>query len=453
MTGSEIFSDFVATARWSKFPGNVRDRLRMCLMDSLGATLSGSLAMVSKIAADFASSQKSANRSTILLSGAKEAPALAAFANASAANALDTDDGLQYAYGHAGAQIFPTALALTEALGLDGSRMLAAIAVGYEVAARVGRCWHDHHEIYQACGSWGAVACSAVAANLMGFSREKTQHALGIAEFFSPNAPMMRDIDNPGMVKHAIGWGAMTGTMAAELAALNYTGIPVITTFKKYQKWSEDIGRNYILVDGVAWKKKDKACCAWAHAAMEGAKLIIDKNKLSLEQIDRIKVEGFHETVRLGTELPNTTEEAQFNLAWPLAANLVDGEVGPKQMLEARLGDPVIRELAQKVEAVETEELNELHHLFRIGDRRGRFASKVEIRLKDGRNFKSGLVDAGQQFPQAKWSAKMIEDKFRHIVAHVINSDRIQRLIDMIWDFEKLSDIDEFVGLCSEVKE
>jgi 2-methylcitrate dehydratase PrpD len=416
-------------------------------MDSLGATLSGRLARVSRIAADFASGQKSAKRSTILLSGKKVAPALAAFANASAANALDTDDGLQYAYGHAGAQIFTTALALTEALDLDGSRMLAAMAVGYEVAARVGRCWHDHHEVYQACGSWGAVACSAVAANLMGHSQEQVQHALGIAEYFAPNAPMMRDIDNPGMVKHAIGWGAMTGTMASELAALGYTGIPCITGFEKYRNWAEDIGQNYLLLDGVAWKKKDRACCAWAHAAMEGAKQIVDKQSLNLEQIDRIQVEGFHETIRLGTKIPATTEEAQFNLAWPVAAILVDGEVGPKQMLEDRLSDPVIIELARKVEAQETEELNELHRLFKIGDKRGQFASKVTIVLKDGSKYKSGLVDAGQQFPQPEWHFKTIEDKFRHLAGYVVASDRLDRLTDMIWGFENISNIDEFIAL------
>lgn len=50
------------------------------------------------------------------------------------------------------------------------------------------------------------------------------------------------------------------------------------------------------------------------------------------EDIARVRVETFHETVRLGTELPSTTEEAQFNLAWPLAAFIVGGEINfPQQ--------------------------------------------------------------------------------------------------------------------------
>jgi 2-methylcitrate dehydratase PrpD len=447
MSGNEKIADFVVTARWEGLPEPVRCRLRMCLMDNLSATLSGKLAKVSQIAAKFACQQGSAGRASILLNGKKAAPALAAFANASAANALDTDDGLQYAYGHAGAQVFPAALALAEALDLDGGRLMAAMAVGYEVAARVGRCWHDHHVIYQACGSWGAVACAAVAANLTELSKEQTTQALGIAEFFAPNVPMMRDVDHPGMVKHGIGWGAMTGIMSAELASLGYTGIQGIAGIDKYRDWVADIGENFILTEGVVWKTKDKACCAWAHAAMKGAKRVVVQNKLRLEDIDRIRVEGFHETVRLGTTLPSTTEEAQFNLAWPVAAMLVDGEVGPKQMLEDRLGDPLIRDLARKVEVVETEELNELHRLFKIGDKRGRFASKVAITLKDGKRYESGLVDEGLRFPQTDWNEKRIEDKFRHLAGYVMDKNRIDRLIDIIWRFEEIKKLDEFIGI------
>jgi len=79
--------------------------------------------------------------------------------------------------------------------------------------------------------------------------------------------------------------------------------------------------------------------------------------------------------------LPSTTEEAQFNLAWPVAAMLVDGEIGPHQTGEHRLKDPVIRNLARRVEVVESEELNKLCRLHAAGDPRGRFASIVTIKL------------------------------------------------------------------------
>ena len=338
---------------------------------------------------------------------------------------------------------------MAESQDLDGKRLLAGMVVGYEIAHRVGRCWHDHHEVYQACGSWGSVGCAGAAANLLELSPEQAWHALGTSEYFAPNLPMMRDIDHPAMVKHGIGWGAMTGVMAAGLASQGFTGIPSILAYDSYRGWSDDIGDQYIMADGVGWKEKGYACCGWAHAAVEGARSLVQTHGLALGEIAAIRVEGFHETVRLGTRLPRTTEEAQFNVAWPVAAMLVDGEIGPAQTTEDRLDDPEIRSVAGRVELVESEELNELCRLYEIGDPRGRFASKVTVVLEDGRAFDSGLVEGSFRFPYAPWEREKMEDKFRWLVRHVLDDKCIDHLLDMVWHFEDVPRVRELTALVS----
>ena len=370
----------------------------------------------------------------------------AAFANANAANGLDLDDSARYAYGHAGAQIFPAALAVAEALDRTGAELLTALVVGYEVAHRIGRCWHASRDVYQACGSWGSVACAAVAANLMRLTPEQAGHALGIAEYHAGNLPMMRDVDDPGMVKHGIGWGAMTGVTAAGLAAQGYTGIPTLLALPEYQEWACDVGVNYLMVEGVAWKPARYACCGWAHAGVEGARRLVEDHRINLAEIARIVVGGSRSTVRLGTRLPSTTEQAQFNQAWPLAAMLVDGEIGPAQMLEARFSDPQIRTLAAKVEVVEDAEMERLCRLFEQGDPAGRFASTVTIMLYDGREFDSGLVDGGLRFPQTGWDAARMTEKFRWMTGFVLDTSRIDVLAQMLWRFETLSSVRELIA-------
>jgi 2-methylcitrate dehydratase PrpD len=93
----------------------------------------------------------------------------------------------------------------------------------------------------------------------MNLTREQTKHALGIAEYHAPNLSMMRDVDHPAMVKHGIGWGAMTGILSAQLAAHGFTGIPSLLSFEKYQDWVRDIGKTFLIVGGVAWKAKGYA--------------------------------------------------------------------------------------------------------------------------------------------------------------------------------------------------
>lgn len=447
MDGNTLAANFIATTRWESLPEPVRRRSRMCLLDSLGATLAGTLTRVSQITAGYAARAWAGDQATLLLRGRRSTAVGAAFANAWTANGLDIDDGIQYAYGHAGAQLFPAALALAEARDMSGGRMLAAMVAGYEVAHRVGRCWHDHHAVYQACGSWGSVASAATAANLLELDPAQTWHALGIAEYHAPNLPMMRDIDHPAMVKHGIGWGAMTGVMSAEMAAAGFTGIPGLLDRPEYRDWAADIGQVYIMVTGVAWKSKGLACCSWAHPAIKGATQLRREHAFSPGEIAAIRIEGFHETLRLGARLPATTEEAQFNVAWPVAAALVDGEVGPAQVLEQRLHDPQLRELAGKVELVESEELNELCRLYRLGDPRGSFSGAVTIRLKDGREFYSGIVDAGAPFPQPDWDEARIEEKFRWLAGQVLDPARVDTLADMAWHFEDLASVRELTAL------
>ena len=330
--GNDLVAQFIADATWSTLPAPVQRKAHMALLDILGATLVGTLTPISRITTDYAVATWPGDEATILLHGRRVSAIGAAFANGYAANGIDIDDCALYTKGHPGAQLFPTALALAEKLGLGGSQMMTAIVVGYEVAHRTARMWHDHHAIYQACGSWGSVACAAVACHLLRLPPEQIKHALGIAEYHAPNLPMMRDIDHPTMVKHGIGWGAMNGIISAQLAQRGFTGIPSILSFERYRNWVADIGQNYIMTDGVIFK--EYACCAWDHPALDAARGLVRQHDFEVGDIAHIRVEGFHETVRLGTKLPTTTEAAQFNLAWPLAVFLLDGEIGPDQILD-----------------------------------------------------------------------------------------------------------------------
>ena len=447
MDGDSLTARFIMEIKWGDLPEAVQSKAKMCLLDNLAATISGGQAAVSRIATEFASSFMAGQQATILVQGKKASTAGAGFANASAANGLDTDDGARYAYGHAGAQVFPAALAVTETEDLSGADLLTGMVVGYEVAHRIGRCWHDDHAIYQACGSWGSVACAAVAAHLMKLDFEQTKNALGIADYHAPNLPMMRDIAHPAMVKHGIGWGVLTGISATQLASRGFTGIPTLLSADKYREWVEDIGRHYIMVDGVGWKAKGYACCGWAHAAAEGSRKLLDEHRLEPESIDRIIVETFDKSAALGTRLPTTTEEAQFNLAWPVAAMLVDGEIGPAQTLEQRLRDEKISRLAAKVEIRESEELNELCRLFHAGNVRGRFASRVTLILADGTSLDSGLVDGGLAYPPIGWDRSTMEEKFHWLVDPVLGKNRADELVKLVWSFDKQPGVAQLIRL------
>lgn len=449
--GDQAAAAFITETGWTDFPDDVREKAKMCLMDNLSATVSGTQAKISDIASAFAVKIFPDSEASILLKNRRSSAAGAAFANGSAANGLDTDDSARYSFGHAGAQLFPTALAVAESRGLSGEDLLTAMIIGYEIAHRMGRCWHDDHEVYQACGSWGSPSCAAVAARLLGLDTLQTRHALGIADYHAPNLPIMRDIAHPAMVKHGIGWAALTGILSAELASEGFTGIPSYLSFDKYGSWVEDIGRRYIMLDGVSWKAQGYACCGWAHAAVEGAKTLMDKFRFTPEDIRSIHIITFKESAALGKKLPKSTEEAQFNLAWPVAAMLVYGEVGPSQTLECSLHDEKIRNLVEKISIEESEELNELCRKFERGDPEGRFASEVILALNNGKEYSSGLVGGGLQFPQPGWDRTVMERKFHWLVAPLLGRKLSTGISEMLWNFDSVGDVNELTVLLAEI--
>jgi 2-methylcitrate dehydratase PrpD len=439
MDGNTRVADFIHNARWEMFPGEVQRKAKIRLLDVLGAAISGTITRVSKITAEYASHAYRGDEATILMHGKRATAAGAAFANGYAANGFDSDDGGIFTKGHPGAQLFPTTLALSEKLNKSGAEMLAGMVVGYEVAFRAGRCWHDHHEVWQACGSWGSMANAAAAAHLMNLEPEIIKHALGIAEYHAPNLPMMRDIDDPAMVKHGIGWGAMTGITAAELAASGFTGIPSLLGFEQYQKWVANIGEHYHLLDGDWFKTF--ASCGFGHNAVWCVQDLMANHDIRVDQIAHVKVETYHESVRLGAELPTTTEEAQFNTAWPLAAFMLEGEIGPRQMRDERLNDETIINLARKIELIESPEFAEWATRQLNGDPDGRLASQVTITLEDGTVYDSGVSEAYGNDDGSEWDEPRIETKFRWLLEDIIPEKLIDELVEMVWAFDELDNV------------
>lgn len=439
MKSKDRASRFIIETNWELLPNEVKQRALMCLLDNLGVAMAGTLTPISKIASRFAASNWGGNDSTILLHKSRASALGAAFANACAGNGLDLDDDAIYTRGHPGAQLFPAALAVAEKTGAGGKELLEALVVGYEISIRAGRCWHDMHEIYQSCGSWGSVGCAAVAAHLLKLDPDEVEHALGIAEYHAPNAPMMRDIYSPTMVKHAIGWGAMNGVTSALLAQSGYTGMPGLLGMDKYQDWVSDLGEIYLMSDWVFYK--DWASCAWGHAAGVAALKLLDQFRINPAEIESVRVKTFEEAAQLCHDYPTTTEEAQFSIKWPLACLILDRELGPDQVLEKRFSDPNVLALFDKIEMVVDPEISRLYEEMKEMDLR--MHSAVVITLKDGRTFDSGVVERGAD----RYNEKDLEHKFRKLAAYVTDPGIIDKLVDMVWNFEQIENVRELTDL------
>jgi 2-methylcitrate dehydratase PrpD len=128
---------FVAATEAGTIPAGVRDHAGLVLADTVGAILAGS--REPEIRRLHATAERAAGPATILAARFPRAePWWAIAANGLAGTMLELDEGNRFARGHPGIHVVPASLAEAERLDAPGSALLAALVVGYEVAARLG---------------------------------------------------------------------------------------------------------------------------------------------------------------------------------------------------------------------------------------------------------------------------------------------------------------------------
>ncbi len=240
---------------------------------------------------------------------------------------------------------------LNQAASISGQELLSSIVVGYEVALRAGLALHATACDYHTSGAWNALGCAAITARRLKLSPEQTRQALGIAEYHGPRSQMMRCIDHPTMLKDGSGWGAMTGVSAGLLASAGFTGAPALTVENEEvaEIW-DDLGDRWLITEQYF---KPFAVCQWAQPAIAGVLKLQKQHSFDLNTVRNIRVTTFHEATRLANPHPETTEDAQYSLPFPVAAALVHRQLGPAELSGQELHNPLVLRLAERVELVE----------------------------------------------------------------------------------------------------
>ena len=369
--------DLIHDLQWGDLPADVRERAELCLLDLIGVAAGGHGTRLSAIVRAYAG-EAFAGASPMLFDARTASAAGVALAAGMTIDALDGHDGFNPAKGHIGCPLFAAALALGHLHGVGGREFLTAIAMGYEFGARASAAQHGTVADYHSSGSWGAVTAAAAGARLAGLDRERTRHALGIAEYHGPRSQMMRCIDHPGMVKDGSGWGAMAGATAVQLAARGFTGAPAITVEDAPGYW-DDLGERWCVLEQYF---KPYPVCRWAQAPIEAVLALARRHDLKAARVARIEIETFHEAVRLTANRPRTTEEAQYSTSFPCAVALVRGTVTPADIAEGALDDPEILRLSLSLEMRESGRANAAFPAQRL--------ARARLTLSDGTRLEGG---------------------------------------------------------------
>lgn len=431
---------FIVDTDWENVPAVVQHQAKRCLMDTLGALIAGNETPVREVMTRVAKKQLCGDEATILVSGERVSVAGAVLVNGFAANALDIDDGHRLVKGHPGACTLPVILAAGEMVpSCSGKAFLTALVIGYEIGIRAGLIRHALYRTYHSSGSWGAISGAAVAGKLLGLDKKRLFHAMGSAEYHAPIAPMMKGIATPSMGKDSIGWGALVAILSVLMAREGFTGITPLFDDTPESEWVENLGREYKMMNVYF---KPYAACRWAQPAVVGSLKIARENRISPRDIRDICVRTFEAATKLPCTPPENTEQAQYNLSFPVAAALIDGEVGPKQVLPPRLYNSQILDLADRVH---TEVSINFEKMFP-----SKACAEVVIETHQGKIFNSGPVEAMWEPPDTLPSDSELEEKFHWLVDPVLGQEKSDTLAALIWDLDKMEDLSILINHCQK---
>ena len=445
---TQSMADFATSLQAEDIPEPVLAVLRRSFVDTMGVAAIGATTELAGIArkgavALFGPGEAGAAR--LLMDGRRVSPAGAAMAGAFTVDSIDAHDGTTPNKGHAGSAVFPSLLAIVDALHdigtpVSGKEFAVALAIAYEVSYRAGQVQHATCSDYHTSGAWTAVGVAAGGARLLGGDREQIRHAAGIGEYHGPRSQMMRCIDFPTMLRDGVGWGAPSGVTAAYLALAGFTGAPALTCEGDDAApfWAS-LGTQWLVHEHTHYKAYP--CCRWAHPAMDAAGALMRANNLTSKNIAGVKIKTFHYATRLGGHEPQSLDELTYAIAFPVAAMIARGSFGAQELRADTLADPEILRISRATELIDDPHLTEISVAQRWAG--------VSLILGDGR-----VLASEPRTPRGDGDAPLsdaeISTKFHHFADPVLGRERAQRIEDFAQTFDVLNDVEfnEQLSLC-----
>ena len=222
-------SAYIASAMRRPLPPAVTEKTKHHLLDTLAAMVSGSRLLPGKTAISYVKTLGGSKEACVIGSRCVTTAINAALANGMLAHADETDDSHAPSLCHPGCAIVPAALAMAEREQRNGTALLRAVALGYDVGCRINLSLnaYEFREDGHSTHSFGPMFGAAAAAGaLAGLNAARTRHLLSYtAQQASGVSCWMRDEEH---IEKAFDFGGMparNGVTAATMVAHGFTGV------------------------------------------------------------------------------------------------------------------------------------------------------------------------------------------------------------------------------------
>jgi 2-methylcitrate dehydratase PrpD len=416
-------AEFIVNTKYEEISPEVIDLGKKSILDGFGLALAGSASVMGPIARKYVESfGTSEMRASIIGTGMKAHPRLAAFANGVSIHADDYDDTQLSAakdriYGlltHPTVGVLPPALAICELGHRSGKEFMVAYHMGVEVETKINEAISPRHydEGFHSTGTCGSFGSTAACARLRGLDVKQTVYALGIG---ATEGGGFRDNFGSMTKPFQAGHAAENGTVAADLAALGWTAADNILEaplgFFQAAGGGFDpdaivgrFGKPWTLAyPGVSIKPHPSG--SLSHPAMGEMLRLIKENNIKAEDVEKVDVGANHAmTTSLLHHRPATGLQGKFSMEFCMSILLLDRKAGLVEFQDSVVQRPDVQEMIKRVN----------FYIDPVAENAGldKMTSLIKITLKDGRVI-TGRAEFAKGSPSNPMSYDEVADKFR----------------------------------------
>jgi 2-methylcitrate dehydratase len=176
---AETLARYATSLRYDDLPVEVIRETKRYMIDSIGCGLGGFGAEPSQIANRLAAGVSAVRGATVMCSGVKTSPELAAFANGVMIRYLDFNDGYMSLGGGHPSDTIASMLSAAELMGRSGRDLITGTVLTYEVFCRVCDVL-DNRAIGVDYATVIGLAAVAGAGRMLGLTPQQIVHAIGI---------------------------------------------------------------------------------------------------------------------------------------------------------------------------------------------------------------------------------------------------------------------------------
>lgn len=432
---------FVADTEYEKIPSKAVETAKRAVLDCLGVALAGSREEDAKICAQVARQEAAKEEATVFGQGLRTSALQAAFANGTAAHALDFDHSFTF-MGQPTAPIIPAVFSLGDSLGASGRRILEAYTVGFEVTGKLAYSLRDSkHDGWHAPSTLGGFGATAACAKLLGLSGAQIEMALGVAASMAGGI-----VGNFGTMTKPlhVGLGARNGVLAAKLAQAGFTANAkameagfgfykvLHPTATVHEKAIEELGRSYALEsDGI--RIKPYPCGGLTHEAIDTMLEFRAKHGINADMVESIDVDVMKHTFdRIVFRVPQNGIQGKFCMNYLMARAVIDGKIGLHIFTDEAVRDVQVLKLGERVQM-------RLDPNLKSSGPGGR-PCRVTVRLKNGETY-SHQAEYAKGGPEIPMTQDELKAKYMECAREAVSPSAAERILESLEGLHTLQDI------------